>query len=233
MNNILTQYRQELEHELEEILSFWIKYTIDNEWGGFYGKIDNENYIYTEAAKGSVLNSRILWTFSAAYNLTKNINYLHTATRAFNYIRNHFIDKEFGGVYWSVDFKGEPLDTKKQVYALSFAVYGMSEYYSCSKNEEAKELAIALYNAIVKYSYDDINGGYFEAFRRDWKEIGDMRLSSKDVNEKKSMNTHLHVLEGFANLYRVWADKDLFQKITDLLNIFLNHSLYVLFCCKR
>lgn len=220
MNNILIQYRQEVEQELEEILAFWIRYTVDNECGGFYGKINNDNYVYKDAAKGSVLNNRILWAFSAAYNLTKNTNYLDTATRAFGYIRDHFIDKEYGGVYWSVDFKGEPLDTKKQVYALSFAVYGLSEYYTCSKNEEAKALAIELYNTIDKHSYDNKNGGYFEAFTRNWKEIDDMRLSSKDANEKKSMNTHLHVLEAFGNLYLVWPDEALLNRITELVNIF-------------
>lgn len=220
MNDIIKQYKHELEEELQNILAFWIKYTIDNESEGFYGQIDNENNIYTEAPKGSVLNSRILWSFSSAYNLTQNAAYLHTATRAFNYIKNYFIDKEFGGVCWSVDFKGNPLDTKKQVYALSFAVYGLSEYYISSKNEEAKTLAIELYNTIVEHSYDKINDGYFEAFTRDWKEIEDMRLSSKDANEKKSMNTHLHVLEAFANLYTIWKDERLEQKIEELINIF-------------
>ncbi|MEO6456203.1 MAG: AGE family epimerase/isomerase [Ginsengibacter sp.] len=221
----IIEYKHELEQELKDILAFWMKYTIDDENGGFYGKIDNGNNVYKNAAKGSVLNSRILWTFSAAYNLTKNINYLHIANRAFDYFKKYFIDKEFGGVYWSVDFKGEPLDTKKQVYALSFAVYGLSEYLSCSKNEEAKALSIELYNAIVKHSYDDINGGYFEAFTRDWKEIDDLRLSSKDANEKKSMNTHLHVLEGFANLHLVWPNEVLLNRITELVNIFCDHII--------
>jgi mannobiose 2-epimerase len=221
----IEKYKTELCQELEDILSFWMKYTIDEKNAGFYGQLDNNNNVYEEAPKGSVLNARILWTFSSAYNLTQNINYLHTASRAFDYIRDHFIDKEFGGVYWSVNYKGEPLGTKKQIYALSFAVYGLSEYYSCSKNEKALELAIALYNAVVEHSYDNINGGYFEAFTRDWKEISDMRLSDKDANEKKSMNTHLHVLEGFANLYLVWPDKNLLGKITELINIFFDHIL--------
>jgi len=219
------KYERELHKELENILSFWMKYTIDEKNGGFYGKLDNYNNVYEEAPKGSVLNSRILWTFSAAYNLTKNKLYLAIAERAFRYYTTHFIDKEFGGVYWSVNYEGKPLDTKKQIYALSFAIYGLSEFYRCSQNDEAKTLAIELYKVIVEHSHDNINGGYIEALTREWKQLEDIRLSSKDINERKSMNTHLHVLEGFANLYRVWADKDLFQKITDLLNIFLNHII--------
>ena len=222
MKNLLQQYREELENELNNILDYWQKNTIDKKTGGFFGRINNDNHVFEEAPKGSVLNSRILWTFSAAYNLTKNEDHLLVAERAFEYIRDHFIDKEFGGVYWTVDYKGKPLDQKKQIYALAFAIYGLSEYYISSKNEEAKKLAIDLYNTIVKYSYNHENGGYIEALTRDWKEINDLRLSDKDANEKISMNTHLHLLEGFANLYRSWTDENLNEKITELIFIFLN-----------
>ena len=134
----------------KSILAYWQINTIDVENGGFYGRIDNDNKIFKEAEKGSVLNSRILWSFSAAYNLTKDPSYLETAERAFIYLRHHFLDKEFGGIFWSVDFKGNPLDTKKQIYAQAFAVYGLSEFYISSKNEEAKDLAIQLYREIIK-----------------------------------------------------------------------------------
>lgn len=225
MSDRIIRYRSELENELKSILSFWITHTLDNVNGGFYGKIDNENNIYPEAARGSVLNSRILWSFSAAANLTDNSLYRQTAIRAFIYIRDHFIDGEFGGVYWTVSSAGEPLDTKKQIYALAFAIYGLSEYYRCSQNEEAKALAIQLYEAVVEHSYDGVNGGYTEALARDWKEIADLRLSSKDANEKKSMNTHLHVLEGFANLYLVWPDSGLRRRIEELIKIFIDHII--------
>src|SRR5665213_2825022 len=163
MNNLLQQYREELENELHSILDYWQKNTIDKKNGGFFGKINNDNYVFEEAPKGSVLNSRILWTFSAAYNLTKNEDYLLVADRAFEYIKDHFIDKEFRGVYWTVDFRGKPFDEKKQIYALAFAIYGLSEYYISSKNENARSLAIDLYHTILKYSYDHEHGGYIEA----------------------------------------------------------------------
>ena len=225
-----------MENELESILDYWQQHTIDKEFGGFYGKIDNQNNVFKEASKGSVLNARILWTFSAAYSLTKNEEYLQRAQRSYEYMNDFFVDKEFGGVYWAVDYKGEPLDTKKQIYALAFTVYGLSEFYKCSKNEDAKKKAISLYHDIVKYSYDEINDGYIEALTRNWKSLGDLRLSEKDANEKKSMNTHLHVLEGFANLYTIWPDEGLRRKITGLLHLFLKkiinentHHLHLFF----
>jgi mannobiose 2-epimerase len=221
----LEVYKAELSHELSRILDYWIKYTPDEVNGGFIGRIDSDENVVAGSPKGSVLNARILWSFSATYNLNKNEEYLIYADRAYQYIINHFIDKEHGGVYWTVDYKGNPLDTKKQVYAIAFTIYALSEYYRASGNEDAKTLAIDLYNLLVKHSYDPIKTGYFEAFTRDWQPISDLRLSAKDANEKKTMNTHLHVLEAYTNLYRIWPDEGLKAQITGLLDNFTDHII--------
>src|SRR5690606_16198715 len=135
--------------------------------------------------------------FSAAYGYNNNVLYKQLAERAFIYLKSNFFDKEFGGIYWMLDHQGNPIDTKKQTYALSFAIYGMAEFYKVSKNEEALDLAIHLFNDLEKHAFDKNLGGYFEAFSREWEEIADLRLSDKDANEKKTMNTHLHVLEAY------------------------------------
>jgi cellobiose epimerase len=225
MIDVLQQYRKEMKQELEDILSYWMKYTIDTQNGGFVGKIDHDNKVHPEAPKGSVLNSRILWTFSAAYSLTRKEEYLKVAERAFQYLAEYFMDKDYGGVFWTVNYKGEPLDTKKQIYALSFAVYGLSEFYQASKNEKALSSANDIYSDIVKYSYDKKNGGFIEALTRDWKEITDMRLSVKDANEKKSMNTHLHVLEAFFNLYKVSPSEALKLHLQELVELFADRII--------
>jgi len=225
MNEVLRTYRKEMQQELENILEYWMNFAIDTQNGGFVGKVDHDNKIHAEAPKGSVLNCRILWTFSAAYQLTKKEQYLKVAERAFYYLTEYLIDKVYGGIYWTVTHKGQPLDTKKQIYALSFAVYGLSEFYHVSKNEKALELAKDIYGAIVKYSYDEKNGGYIEALTRQWKEINDLRLSAKDANEKKSMNTHLHVLEAFVNLYRVSPNELLKAQVKELIQVFADHII--------
>lgn len=221
----LKDYKTAMQNELEAILSFWMQKTVDKENGGFIGQINSKNEIVADAPKGSVLNARILWSFSAAYNLTGNETYLSFALRAFEYIRKHFIDRENGGVYWTVDYKGNPLDTKKQIYASAFTIYAFSEFYKASKNADAIQDAINLYDTIIKYSYDKNRGGYIEAFTKDWQEITDLRLSNKDANEKKTMNTHLHVLESFTALYQVWAYEPVKQKTAALIQDFLKYII--------
>lgn len=222
MQNISTQlstYKAAMETELRLILDWWMHYMIDERNGGFHGTVSNNNEpAVTE--KGVVLNSRILWSFSAAYNFSSEEEYLKIAERAFSYIENNFIDYRYGGVFWSVDAKGKMKDGKKQVYGLAFCIYGLSEYYKVSGDNTALIIAKDLYNTIEQYSFDKEHGGYIEAFTREWYHSGDLRLSDKDDNERKTMNTHLHIIEAYANLYTVWPDDVLKQKIENLLDYF-------------
>lgn len=223
----LDNYRAAMQQELQDILAWWIEHTIDQENGGFYGQIMGRNEVHPQAPKGGVLNSRILWAFSAAYNQTRNEQYLAIAARAFNYLLAHFIDATYGGLYWTVNYKGEPLDTKKQIYASSFAIYGLTEYWKATRNEEARQAAIGLYRVIEQYSFDPVATGYIDAFARNWQPMEDIRLSAKDANEKKTMNTHLHVLEAYTSLYQVWGDEELRQKIVLLIKNFTDHIINV------
>jgi mannobiose 2-epimerase len=217
--------KAEMRQELASILNFWIKHSIDMQHGGFYGKIDNNNIVFPEAEKGSVLNTRILWTFSAAYRMDKKPQYLYIAKRAYQYVLDHFLDPVHGGVYWSVDKLGQPLSTRKQIYAQAFALYGISEYYKISPEPEVLHNAVSLFEIIEKYSFDPENCGYLEAFSKEWNLLEDMRLSDKDRNDPKTMNTHLHIIEAYANLYQVWPDDKLHTKIIGLLSIFETHII--------
>jgi mannobiose 2-epimerase len=221
----MTTYSAVFREALESILDYWMDYTIDPVKGGFFGRIHPDNRVEPDAPKGSVLNARILWTFSAAYRQNRREDYLDTATHCYRYILEYFIDPRWGGVYWSVDAEGRPLDTKKQVYAIAFTIYGLTEYYAATGDQESLEAAIRLYNDIEKFSYDKTRGGYLEAFSMDWRPIQDLRLSAKDANEKKTMNTHLHILEAYTNLYRVWREPKLQQKVYGLIADFLRYMI--------
>ena len=188
----------------KNILRFWLDKMVDQEHGGFYGRIDGHEHLHADAEKGAILNARILWAFSAAYRVLGDKTYLEAASRAKHYIIDHFIDPEYGGVYWSLDCNGKPLDTKKQFYAIGFAIYGMSEYARATGDAEALKVAIDLYRCIEEHAIDNEYNGYIEAMTRDWQPIADMRLSDLDANYPKSQNTHLHIIEPYANLYRIW-----------------------------
>ena len=222
---ILPQYRMELAGELSSILDFWINNMMDEKQGGFFGSLDNNNLANHGAEKGIVLNSRILWTFSAAYARFNEPQYLDMAARAYKYIIDHFIDRKYGGVYWSVDHTGKMLNGRKQIYGLAFCIYGLTEYYKASNDIVALHIAQNLYEHIEQYSFDRENGGYLEAFTQGWKIIDDMRLSEKDDNEKKTMNTHLHIIEAYANLYTAWPEKKLKESIRHLLDVFEEHFI--------
>lgn len=218
--------KQTMQDVLEQnILSYWIDHVTDKENGGYYGRIDGEDKVHPQAEKGAVMNARILWAFSAAYRVLRKPTYLEAATRAKEYFVEYFLDKENGGAYWSVDYKGNPLDTKKQTYAIGFAIYGFSEYARATGDKEALEIAKKLYHDIEEHAYDSKNNGYIEALTRDWQPIADMRLSDKDENGSRTMNTHLHIIEPYTNLYRVWKDKSLEKSIRNLLDIFTDKLL--------
>lgn len=208
----------------EDILPYWSKKICKGDTG-FYGRISGEEVIDPEAPVGAIMTSRILWTFSNAFRLFRREEYKTMAMQAKSLIINNFYDIEQGGIYWSINPDGTPLDTKKQIYAIAFCIYGLAEWNRASGDEEALELAKKLYRDIEKHSFDTCKNGYFEAFTREWSEIQDMRLSDKDANESKTMNTHLHVLEAYTGLYRVWKDGGLAAQLKNLIGIFLDRIL--------
>ncbi len=203
MKEEIKRLKAEVGEVLENnILSFWLDKMQDEENGGFYGQMTGEGEIVKTADKGGILNARILWSFSAAYRVLHKQEYLEAATRAKDYIIDHFIDKEYGGTYWSLDYKGQPKDTKKQFYAIGFTIYGLSEYARATGDREALDYAMELYECIEEHSLDREYNGYIEACTREWGEIADMRLSELDANYPKSQNTHLHIIEPYTNLFR-------------------------------
>jgi len=195
--------REETRIELkEEILPYWIKLVSDEHNGGYIGRINGRNIREIKADRSGILNARILWTFSAAARVLKDPEYLKHAKRAFEYMENHFYDKINGGFYWSVDHEGNCVNEKKYVYAQAFAIYGYSEYARATGSEVALERALETFRLLENHARDETYGGYHEAFLADWTPLDDVRLSSGDANEPRSMNTHLHVMEAYANLYR-------------------------------
>lgn len=211
-----------LDELTQNILPFWMTKMKDETRGGYYGRMTGGNELVKEAPKGGILNARILWTFSSAALHLRSEAYLAEAKRAKDYIFRHFFDDQYGGTYWMLHADGTPADTKKQIYSQTFFIYALAEYYRASGDEEALSNAKALFGLIERHSFDTAKNGYLEAYSRDWVLLDDLRLSEKDANEKKTMNTHLHVLEAYTNLYRIWKDEHLACQLKNLIRIFLD-----------
>ena len=208
-------------HQLHEvILPWWTENMIDERRGGFLGERDHFNRAMPDKPKGIILNARILWAFSAVYRRFRNDAYLRIAERAFTYIHDYFRDSEYQGYVWSLNPDGSLHNGKKQIYAQAFVMYAMAEYSAASGSAVAFKEAADLYELIEGMAFDQKKNGYVEAFSRDWKEIPDLRLSDIDMNEKKTMNTHLHVIEAYSRLYRLEKTDRLRKSVLNLLDIF-------------
>ncbi|GAB4021985.1 cellobiose 2-epimerase [Spirosoma migulaei] len=221
----INQLRAELRQEHKDILAYWQRYAPDADHGGFYGRVNYQNQPDPKADKGIVLNARILWTFSAALRHTHHEEYRATADQAFQYIHQYFIDPQYGGVYWSVDAMGQPKYPLKHSYGEAFALYGLSEYVHATNSAPALALAKTQFQHMVKHAFDQSKGGFVEALNQDWSPATDYIISKYDNQEIKTMNTHLHILEAFTCLYRVWPDKSVADQIRGLLHMFLEHII--------
>lgn len=225
MQEEYTKMKSEMGDELTRLLTYWSISPLDAENGGFLGKIDHFNRPVPKASKGIILNSRILWSFAAASTLIENPKYQDLSRRSYAYLKKYFCDPVNKGVYWELDYLGQPINKRKQVYAQAFAIYSLSEYYISSKNLEAKSLAVGIFEQLEQKAKDHQYGGYMEALDENWSALEDMRLSDKDMNAAKTMNTHLHLLEAYTSLLRIHQSNELRQSLEELVQLFLTRFL--------
>jgi mannobiose 2-epimerase len=220
------ELKEVVTHTLNEnIIPFWLTYSRDAENGGFFGRISNDLKVDPTAPRGLILYARILWAFSALYKFRPEAQYLELAQRAYNYLVSAFLDKEYGGFYWMVDYQGKVIDDLKKIYGQAFAIYALCEYYTASSDRSALKLAIDVFKLIEKHNHDNQFGGYFESSYRDWKIADNVALSEVDLAEKKSMNTHLHLMEAYTSLSREWRNEQVQNRLKELIECHLDHIL--------
>jgi mannobiose 2-epimerase len=215
-------YADRIERDLRgNILPFWMDKVVDGTNRSFLGSLTNSLEPDRSVERGALLTSRILWTFSAAYAKYRDKAYLGMAELAYDDLNLRFRDREHGGYWWSVDAKGEVLGDRKQVYGQAFAIYALSEYHAATGLRAPLEEAVEARGLLERHARSR-HGGYLEAFGRDWRPIADMRLSDVDLNEPKSQNTHLHVMEAYTRLYCVWPEDGLRASLAEIVELMLS-----------
>jgi len=221
IKNELIQFRNYFETELHgNILSYWMRYGIEKDGLGFYGAVDLDGNPVLTAHKTSVLNARILWTFSAAAMLYGNQNYAAVADKAFKVVTEDFEDKELGGYYMELTSDNKVANDTKHTYAQAFVLYSLCKYYEFRPLDSVMQKIQEFFMLLEVKTKDPDHIGYSESFTRNWETFGENRLA--DNNEPKSMNTHLHVLEAWAALYKIWKDPKVELRLTELMNLFLD-----------
>jgi cellobiose epimerase len=213
------------DHLLEHILPFWCGPAVDRKHGGWMAWLSNDLTPDHAQPKGLVLNARILWTFSAVHRVRPEGIYHEMADRALDVLLGDFWDRRDGGAFWTVSSDGRVIDDSKKTYGQAFCIYALAEYHLAFGLPESFLRARDLFDLLQRHAHDDRYGGYWEVRQRDWSEAADNRLSEKDMNEKKSMNNHLHVLEAYANLYRIWNDPRLEKALRELVDLFVERIL--------
>lgn len=203
-------------HLKEGIIPFW-KNLRDDQYGGYYGYMDYQQNLDKKAVKGCILNSRITWFFSNAYMTLGDESLLDEARHGYEFLRDHCLDRECGGVFWSVKYDGTPEDTTKHTYNQAFSIYALSSYYDASKDEESIRIAEELYNLIEERCSDE--GGYLEAFDREFKPVENDKLSENGVIAERTMNTLLHVLEAYTEFYRVTKKEEVKKRLEWILDV--------------
>lgn len=220
-DNLIQEFRQ----ELHTIADWWCQQAPDPINGGFIGEITRTGVRQVQSNKGVILNARLLWFFSELAQFTGNLDYRELATRAYQVIAQQFLDKQHGGLVWAVNYRGQVIDSRKQVYAQAFGIYGLCAYYQLTHDQNALELAIELFNLVENYAHPVDGEGYLEAFSQNWQALSDTRLSEKDLHAHKSMNTHLHILEAYGALTLTGACPLAAQSLRRLICYFYEHIL--------
>jgi len=199
------------------LVEFYVPNVVDRRYGGFHDSLRDGQFAARDR-KDCVFQARQLWFFSAASSLFPSC--LGPATSGYDFVTRHLLDHESGGAFISVNDAGAPVNVRKHAYIQSITIYALVAYHRATGSLAALERACELFRTFDEKAYDSSHGGYKEWFERDWTPIRDPEGPRfLGLGSQKTVNTHLHIVEAFADLYRVWPDSTLRARIEELIGI--------------
>ena len=216
-NEIANEMQKSLQKQLLEI---WYPLALDTIYGGFLSDFNHQWKPKGRQNKFIVTQARHVWSTSkASQHFSNNKQYQRTAKYGANYLQNALWDEEFGGFFNLVDRKGKVIKQHNQIiknaYGNAFAIYGLVAYYKMSGDATALNLAQKTFYWLDNHSYDSVFGGYFQFLARDGTPFTD---GFNDV-PPKDYNSSIHVLEAFTELYGIWPNEKLRERLQSLLII--------------
>jgi len=218
--------RQTREHLLQHILPFWSGPALDREQGGWMGWLSNDLQPDRTQSKSLILNTRILWTFSAAHAALQEGLHHDLADRALEWVMEKFWDDQHGGAVWRLDDTGKVIDDSKQIYGQAFYLYALAQYHLAFGSPTVLTRAKELFGLLDCHAHDSKAGGYFEVRGRNWSaNDAESHVGGRELNATKSMNTNLHVLEALSTLYRAWPDPKVADRLREMIRVFRQHIL--------
>lgn len=207
-------FRGELEAMIPDILACWTSDSYDAELGAFH-TLGCDYRPLADGTHSAVLTARVLWSYSAAYRCTGREEYRRMADLAFADLRGHYADPVHGGVFNTLDAGLRPLDTGKKTYTQAYAVYAAGEYYRVSRDEAALAFARDIFARIEGALHAPDGRAYRSACTWDWEPVeGDLEL-----------DPHLHVLEAYAGLRRVWPGEELTRALAGVSDTVMDRFL--------
>jgi mannobiose 2-epimerase len=215
------------------LVSFYLPACVDTVHGGYFESLRQGKFAPT-GEKFLTLQGRQLWFFSTlAQEGIETQAALAAARSGFEFLEGHLRDRRHGGYFSKVSDAGQPVDPRKHVYLNAFALYGLVAYYRASRDPQALTAAQDLFRTLEEKAHDHRHGGYVEFFYEDWQPISDPKEPGYvGAIGTKTYNTHLHVLEALAELYRVWPDALVRQRLAELVFINANTVRHPDFNCN-
>ena len=222
--NIFKEMFNEFDNNL---LKLWYMLAIDKECGGYYSNISYDWQIEEKQDKMIVTQARHIWLLSKAADIFEDDNYKQMAEHGFYFLKNYMWDSKFGGFYQIRSRDGSLSETEnwfdeKRVYGNAFAIYGLAALYKTTQNSEVLDLAKETFYWIENNAYDPIDKGYFQFFTREGESFGEnskYKTTATDFKEAglKDQNSSIHLLEAFTELYSIWPNQLLKERLTELL----------------